>query len=73
MPWPKSQPMATSARRSARLSTPSATATLPKRCARSIAVWQMAALLGSMAQSFTKETSIFSSSNGRSRRLENDE
>ena len=45
-PWPKSQPITIKACRSAWVSTPSATAALPKRWARSIAVWQIAALVG---------------------------
>src|SRR5579872_1867020 len=72
-PWPKSQPITISACKSACDSTPSATAALPKRCARSIAVWQIAALVASVAQPWTKDRSSFSSANGSWRRLENDE
>ena len=52
---------------------PSATAALPKRWARSTAVWQIAALVASVAQFFTKLLSSLSSTNGNSRRLENEE
>src|SRR5581483_1260256 len=62
--------MATSACRSIMLSMPSATAALPKRCARSIAVWQIAALFGSVAQFLTKELPSLSSAKGKVRRLE---
>src|SRR5262249_11852623 len=59
-PWPKSQPMTIRACISAAVSIPSATAALPKRWARSIAVWQMAALVASIAQSRTKLVSSLS-------------
>ena len=52
---------------------PSATAALPKRCARSMAVWQIAALVASVAQSRTKLWSSLSSTNGSSRRLDSEE
>ncbi len=72
-PWPKSQPMICMACRSATVSMPSATAALPKRCARSIAVWQIAALVASMAQPLTKLQLSLSSAKDSSRRLENEE
>ena len=48
-PWPRSQPMRTSASASEALSRPMPTARLPKLCARSITVLQIGALTLSAA------------------------
>src|SRR5262249_6601719 len=72
-PWPKSQPIAISACNSTWLSIPSATAALPNRCARSMMVWQIAALAASSAQLRTKSWLILSSEKRSERRLEKEE